>query len=494
MIYAVLRGVRGLHLGGASRFLGGPWPLSPARAPTLACGVYNDDWTGLAGRGGVARLARFLGLPEKLTASVRLQHRQRGGSDGQMRLALIYAACAGGGDLHAGDALGADDIARRACGLRAVPASRRLGPLGVPECGQRWGSVPVCGDGPGIEGEGQLCEHAERGYPGERQSWLPAVCVGAAWVSARLNAGGTDVQGDGREQLDRHAAPWLPGRQPVGLRAASADSCKELVSSCRRRGWDDSGSVTDPRPKAPILRLAAARGLREDEGEPLDAAGKERALAVAYRPARGPEEPGCGVLRRGGDGEQRLLEPVCMVILVSRDRLPLAELGRRHRGQQGQEPAFQGPSTDLGLHHPPCRSHAAQQGFHLGGQIAQRRRRPDQVLPSEARQPELRPLIRYCVGSVGRLTHSARRLGSRNNLRLDWGGADGAAPGPAAGDRRGAREGLGAPGAGGAAAAGPTQGACGGAQVARRQAEGPAPGTPGSPLKPYGPAIPISGN
>ncbi len=52
----------------------------------------------------------------------------------------------------------------------------------------------------------------------------------------------------------------------MGLRAASAYSCGALVSSCRQRGGDASGSVTDPRQKAPLLRLAAARGLREDEG------------------------------------------------------------------------------------------------------------------------------------------------------------------------------------------------------------------------------------
>ncbi len=107
-----------------------------------------------------------------------------------------------------------------------------------------------------------------------------------------------------------------------------------------------------------------------------------------------------------------------MVMLVSRDRLPLAELGRRHRGKQGQEPAFQGPLPDLGLQPPPCRSHAAQQGFYLGGQIAQLLLRllPYQVLPSAARQPGLRPLIRYCVGSVGRL----RLLCNRSNLRWNW--------------------------------------------------------------------------
>ncbi len=344
-------------------------PLSPDSAPTLAYGVCNDDWTGLAGLGVVARLARFLGLPEQLAASVRLQRRRRGGSAGQRLLALLYAACAGGGHLHAGDALGADDVARRACGLRAVPASRRLGadlqrmheaaleglrecarlvsrrlvPLGAQACGQRWGSVPVFVDGPGIEVEGQLCGNAGRGYHGEKQSWLPSVCVGAAWVSARLNAGGTDMRGDGREQLDQDVAPWLTGRQPVGLRADSAYYCKDLASSCRRKGWEYSGSVTDPRQKAPMLRLAAARGLREDEGEPLDAAGKERALVVAYRLARWPEEQVCVVIRRDGDGERRLPEPVCTVILVSHDRLPVTELVRRHRGQQGQENAFQGP-------------------------------------------------------------------------------------------------------------------------------------------------------
>ncbi len=83
-----------------------PLPLSPASAPTLAYDVCDDDLTGRAGLGVVARLARFLGLPELLAASARLQRRRRGGSAGQMLLALLYAACAGGGHLHAIDALG----------------------------------------------------------------------------------------------------------------------------------------------------------------------------------------------------------------------------------------------------------------------------------------------------------------------------------------------------------------------------------------------------
>ncbi len=250
--------------------------------------------------------------------------------------------------------------------------------------------MPVCGDGTGIEVEGQLFKNAERGYHGEKQSWLPSVCVGVAWVSARLQAGRHGrAGGNWREQLDQDVAPLLTGRQPVGLRADSAYYCKDVAGYCRRKGWDYSVSVTDPRQKAPMLRLAAARGLREDEWEPLGAAGKERAIVVAYRPARWPEEQVYVVIRRDGDGEQRLLEPVCTVIPVSRDRLPVAELVRQHRGQQGQENAFQGPLTDLGLQHPPCRSHAAHQGFYLGGQIAQ-------------------------------LLLRLRRLCSRSNLWLDW--------------------------------------------------------------------------
>ncbi len=120
-----------------SIFWEAPWPLLPASAPTLACGVCDDHLTGLAGLGVVARLARFLGLPELLAAAVHLQRRRRGGSDGRRLLALIYSACTGGGHLHAVDALGADDVARHACGLRAAPASRRLVPLGAQECGQR---------------------------------------------------------------------------------------------------------------------------------------------------------------------------------------------------------------------------------------------------------------------------------------------------------------------------------------------------------------------
>ena len=60
-----------------------------------------------------------------------------------------------------------------------------------------------------------------------------------------------------------------------------------------------------------------------------------------------------------------------MVILTSRADLPLPEVVRRHRGKQGQENAQKGPLTELGLHHPQCKSYVADQAFYPCGQIAQ---------------------------------------------------------------------------------------------------------------------------
>ncbi len=146
----------------------------------------------------------------------------------------------------------------------------------------------------------------------------------------------------------------------MGVRAASADSGGALASSYRQRGWADAVSVTDPRHKAPLLRQAAALELPEDAGEPLNAEGRERALAGAPQPPPRPEAQVDGVIRRDRNGEQRLPGPVYTGIPVSQDRLPLAELVRRHRGRQGQEHAFQEPLPDLGLPHLPCRSHAGE--------------------------------------------------------------------------------------------------------------------------------------
>ena len=100
-------------------------------------------------------------------------------------------------------------------------------------------------------------------------------------------------------------------------------------------------------------------------------------------------------VRQLPEGEQGLLEPRYTVMLVSRDDLPLAELVRGHRSQQGQENARKGPLTDLGRHHPPGKSYQAHQAFHWCGQIAQLllRRLPYQLRPGAARRHGLRPLL-----------------------------------------------------------------------------------------------------
>ena len=194
--------------------------MSADKAPKLSYGVCDGLLTGLAGLPTLARLARSLGLPWKLQQLVQVKRRQRGSTDAQSLLTLIYTLATGGGHLNAVDALAADEAACVGTGLAgAVPNSRRLGeflthfsdtalqglqdcvrsvservvPLVATACYQELGSVPVFIDGTGIEVQGKHFEKAAVGYNGERQYWLHSVFVGRAWVSARLNAGGTGV-------------------------------------------------------------------------------------------------------------------------------------------------------------------------------------------------------------------------------------------------------------------------------------------------------------
>lgn len=56
-------------------------------------------------------------------------------------------------------------------------------------------------------------------------------------------------------------------------------------------------------------------------------------------------------------------------ILHSRDDLVVVGLAR-NRGKQGKENAFNGPLSEIGLHHPPCQSHNANHAYLCCGQIA----------------------------------------------------------------------------------------------------------------------------
>ena len=422
------------------------------KAPILSYGVCDDPLTGFAGLPALAALARILRLPWILQKYVHVKVRQRGSSDAQNLLSLIFALCTGGGHLNAVDALAADEAACEGAGLQGtVPNSRRLGeylarfsakalaglqacvravsvqvvPPIAAACGKQLGYVPVFIDGTGIEVQGKQFEGAAVGYNGERQYWLHSVFVGRAWVSARLNEGGTDVKGDFAEQLAADVDGLDLGPHPVWARADAAYYCEAFVKECTQRGWDYSVSVTDPNKKAPVLRIVEEMELDPKYWEPLDAQGVERAVTVTYRPGTWAKEQVYVVIRRDRDGEQELLQPAYTVILVSRDDLRVGELVRRHRAKQGQENAFKGPLTELGLHHPPCQSYAANQAFYWCGQIAQLLllMLQYQVLPEKAREHGLGPLIRYFVCSVGRMQKRGRGrklLFGKCNYRLRW--------------------------------------------------------------------------
>ena len=422
------------------------------KAPKLSYGVCDGLLTGLAGLPAIARLARIVGLPWKLQELVHVKRRQRGSTDAQSVLTLVYTLATGGGHLNAVDALAADEAACVGAGLAgAVPNSRRLGeflthcsdsaleglqdcvravservvPVIAEACYREQGYVPVFIDGTGIEVQGKHFEKAAVGYNGERQYWLHSVFVGRAWASARLNAGGTDVKGDFAAQLVADVDPLPLEGLPVWARADAAYYCKEFVEACQARGWDYSVSVTDPRKKAPLLRILEEAQVQEWEWRPLDERGYERAVTVMHRPAGWAAMETYVVIRRDRDGAQWLLKPAYTVILVSREDLGLAEAVRRHRGKQGQENAFKGPLTELGLHHPPCKAYNANQAFYWCGQLAQLLLLMLQyeLLPVKARVHGLGPLIRDFVRSVGLLRKQGRQwtmLFGRCNRRLDW--------------------------------------------------------------------------
>ena len=422
-----------------------------SKAPKIDFAVSDEQLTGSAGLALVATLASWLDLPCQLAQRVRVKRRRRGCADEQMLLSLIYSFCAGGGHLSDVDSLGRDRAAQRITGLKHVPDSRRLGeylarmsalPLaGLQACVRhvcaclagQWlrryqaelGYVPVFVDGTGIEVEGRCFEQAGRGYNGERQYWLHSVFVGVLWVSARLQPGGSDVAGGWREQLEQDLRPLLRRGERVWLRADNAYYRGELVSYCIEQGWDYSISLTNERNQQPLVRKLLACEYSDQDWTALDAEGEEEALLLYYRPQGWQREEVYVVIRRSHEQGQRLLVPHYSFILVSRDDLPLAELVRRHRAKQGQENAFKGPLRELNLHHPPCKSYAANQAYYLCGQLAQLLLRglQMQLLPETAQGHGLGPLVRQVVRSVARLTRSGRRLRlhfARSNRRLGW--------------------------------------------------------------------------
>ena len=185
----------------------------------------------LTGQGGwalLARAARELELPRRLSEAVRLKRRDRGASDGEMLWSLVASLSAGNGALSDLDALRVDPVGCELLGLRQAPSGRRLGeylsrfddsgvdalhrvtrdvarqlaPTAVAHEVAERGYVPVFVDGSAIEVDGALFEGAGKGYDGTMQYWLHGVFVGPLWVSGRLHPGGVGVTRGWRDDLD----------------------------------------------------------------------------------------------------------------------------------------------------------------------------------------------------------------------------------------------------------------------------------------------------
>jgi hypothetical protein len=394
----------------------------------------------------VSQMSQRLQLPKALREAVSVKVRDRGASDEEMLLSLIYSLAQGDGYLSDLDRFRADEARVLLSGIEQVPGSRRLGeylsrftldavdglrgvgvalsrqvmPQVIEQAREELGYVPVFVDGSAIEVMGQY-EGAAAGYNEEKQYWLHSVFVGRLWASQRLWGGGVDVAQGWREQLNE-VQGQLVG-QPVWMRADNAYYRGEVVQYCQEHGWDYTISVTHPNYKRPLVRQLS--DIDEDSWEWLNEQKTEQAAWLVHKPSGWKEVQSYVVIRTLWDEGQKLLVPRHTFILASRADLPLSEVIRRHRGKQGQENAQKGPLIDLDLHHPPCRSWFANQAFYAAGQIAQILLLAIQhkLLPKTARQHGLRVLIRDLIRVPARLVSRARRLVlkfTKSAHRLDW--------------------------------------------------------------------------
>ena len=408
----------------------------------------DDAITNAAGSIFLSTISQQLGLPALLQEQLRVKVRDRGATDAETMLALIYSLAQGEGCLADVDRLSADAPRQDLLGLEQVPDSRRLGeylfkfdwrlvkdldricrsisavlaPEVMDHALQELGYIPIFTDGSGIEVEGRYFEGAAPGYNGEPQYWLHSIFIGKLWVSQRFWPGGVGVSRGWRPQL-QETARMIGERGPVWARFDNAYYSGEVVEFCRERGWDYSISVTNKGYKRPLKEILEAFG--EEDWTAINDDGTEHAAFLYYQPAGWAEEQIYVVVRSQYRGSQKLLWPRYIFIAVSRDDLPLAELVKRHRGKQGQENAFKGPLIDLDLHHPPCWKYNANRAFYLAGQLAQNLLIAVQfrLLPVQARLHSLRTVIRDLIRIPGKLVRHAgvRTLRfAKTAFRLDW--------------------------------------------------------------------------
>lgn len=413
---------------------------------TIAIDFTDDKISSSGGSVFLARVAARLGLPRRLEKTLRLKQRARGASDTETLLSLIYTLAQGDGALADVDALAADEVRQTLLGLSRVPTSRRAGEylarfdaasvdalhdvahhvaaeLSDTLCDHaraRDGYVPVFLDGTAIEVTGRYTEGALPGFLDTPHLWWHQVFVGAAQIVQRLHPGTTDAA-TGWPTLLEETAAHLEGQTDVWLRADNAYYNGKLVSFCRAQGWDYSISVTSMTYKRPVLE--SLEGLPADAWEPIN--DHEEATLTYHRPGRWDHQAAYVVVRTWWDGDQKLTRPRHVVILCSRDDLPLAEIVARHRGKQGQETAQKGPLIDLDLHHPPCRRFQANRAYYTLGQLAQLLLIGVQhyLLPAAARGHRIGTIIRRLIRIAAKLVRSARVTTlkfAKTALRLDW--------------------------------------------------------------------------
>ena len=424
------------------------------RLEKLALDFTDTQLTGSAGLTFLTSAARHFGFLRDVNGFEPCKVRDRGASDQANVWSLIACLASGRGTLRDLDDLREDRATCQALGLDIVSGSRRMGekvavpwnrrrmtpahvrslrsmatrlarrltPTVIAYEQARCGYVPLFLDGTAIEVTGERFEGAAQSYGDGEQYWMHAAFVGKLQVSGRLASGTTDSVGDWRTQLQEDIAPVIPEGAPVWVTMDNAYYRGELVKALDAKGWSWSISVTNPNTKRPVLALV------DDEvpWTPLPDSKDEDVYDVWHQPA-GWDRPVRYVivrryLRPSGDGD---LFPTYTVIATSNERVSRATVVTRHRAKQGWENGFKGPLREMDLHHPPTGCFRGNQLYYTCGLIAQQLLVAIQygMLPSDARGCGLRPLIRDVIGTVAKLTRSARRgrlAFGKGNPKLDW--------------------------------------------------------------------------
>ena len=405
----------------------------------------------LTSKGGLTFLARFaslLHLPQMLAQNINLKLRNRGPSDAQYLLSLIYSMALGEGDLCDVDLLKEDLAQRTLAGLEEVPDSRRvseylcrfdepsltsLSDIAETISSQLVDSVvryelshrgwlPIFVDGTAIEVYGRYFEKAENLYNGQKGFWLHGAFIGNLWVKQRLYPGKVHPA-KGYQELIEAVVKLLPEGTRGYFLMDAAYYNKEVVSLLKEAGQDYSISVTHGVHKKPLYELV--QSLDEDAWEKIKDDGTEEAAFIYYQPTGWPEEETYVVVRQKEDGGQRRLFPRYRFILVSRKDLGLRELVRRHRQKQGQENLLKGPLRDLGLHHPPCQRFVANRAYYTLGQIAHLLLvgLQHKLLPEVARKCRPQTVIKHFLRVAAKVVRHARRLKvwfTKQIVHIDW--------------------------------------------------------------------------